>query len=66
MSSEKLYNKRAWSEGRGQLACGKTVKYFSVSAPDQWYGRLFMVKTKMTYHLKWFSNSNVILHGNVK
>ena len=33
MSSEKLYNKMAWSEERGQLACGETVKYFIVSTP---------------------------------
>ena len=33
MPSEKQKTKRAWSDGRGQLACGKTVKHFSVCAP---------------------------------
>ena len=37
ISSEKLYNERALSEGRGQLVFGKTVKYFSVSAPGRKY-----------------------------
>ena len=33
-SAEKSYKRKAWSKGHGLLVCCKTVKFYSVSAPD--------------------------------
>ena len=47
MPSEKLYNKRACSEGRGQLICGKAVKYFPVSAAESYIKPIHLLQKKI-------------------
>ena len=56
MSSEKLYNKRVWSEGCGQLACGKKVKYSSVSAPACYFDWLCVLLQSSTANARRMSS----------